>query len=143
MTRSNRMNTIVGLSENQKDAAARQLAQSKQLLDQSETQLADMKRCRVEYAAQLSTQSSQTRTAAELQGIRIFIQQLDVAIGQLEEQTQERTSVSELHQDQWLKLRNKTQALSDIKDRYASEEQKSRDQKEQFEMDELSQRKGD
>ncbi len=141
MRRSNRMSTIVGLSKNQKDAAAKQFAQSQQLLEQSETQLTDMQRCRQEYSDQLGTGPSHIRTASELKGIRIFIQQLDVAIQQLELQILERKATNERHQDQWLQLHNKTRALSNVKERYASDEQKTMDQKEQFEIDELSQRK--
>ena len=143
MTRSHRMDTIINLTNNQKDDAARQLAQSQQLLDQCETQLADMKRCRQEYAAQLHSKSSKSTTASQMQGIRTFIQQLDVAIQQLEQQLSERTTTSELKKDNWMQLRNKTRALSDIKTRYQKSEQQTIEHREQFEADELSQRKGE
>ncbi|MFK8069168.1 MAG: flagellar export protein FliJ [Gammaproteobacteria bacterium] len=141
MKRSNRMDTIIGLSKNQKDIAAKTFAQSQQLLEQSKAQLADMKRCRREYSDQLGTGPSHIRTASELKGIRIFIQQLDVAIQQLDQQVIERATTNAKHQDQWLKLHNKTRALGNIKERYANDEQKMMEQKEQFEIDELSQRK--
>ncbi len=142
MKRSNRMNTIISLTANQKETAAKQLAHSQELLEQSQTQLADMKRVREGYSVQLYSKTSDPRSVSEMQGIRIFIQQLDVAIQQLEQQLLERTNASQMHQDQWMKLRNKTQALSDIKVRYKKDEQKTVDQREQFESDELSQRKG-
>lgn len=142
MTRSNRMNTIINITANEKDTAAKQLAHSQELLEQSQTQLADMKRVREGYSSQLYSKTSDPRSVSEMQGIRTFIQQLDVAIQQLEQQLLERKNTSQMYQDQWMKLRNKTQALSDIKVRYKKDEQKTVDQREQFESDELSQRKG-
>ena len=142
MTRSGRMNTIIGLTNNEKDNAARKLAESQQLLEQSEKQLADMKRARIDYAAQLNGTSSIPKTASEMLGLRTFIQQLDVAIQQLELQFSERTMASEHQKNQWMKLHNKTNALTGIKNRYQQEEQQTIEHREQFEADELSQRKG-
>ncbi len=142
MTRSGRMNTIIGLTNNEKDNAARKLAESQQLLEQSEKQLADMKSARIDYAAQLNGTSSIPKTASEMLGLRTFIQQLDVAIQQLELQFSERTMASEHQKNQWMKLHNKTNALTGIKDRYQKEEQQTIEYREQFEADELSQRKG-
>ena len=142
MTRSSRMNTIIGLTNNEKDNAARKLAESQQLLDQSEKQLADMKRARIEYSAQLNGASSIPKTASAMLGLRTFIQQLDVAIQQLELQFSERTMASEHQKNQWMKLHNKTNALIGIKDRYQKEEQQTIEHREQFEADELSQHKG-
>lgn len=148
MTRSKRMKTIVNLADNQKDSAARQLGQSQQMLEKSQQQLVEMNRCRVEYAAQLevnnapasSRSSAGVRTASELQGIRVFMQQLDVAIKQLERQVLEYESVNQKQLDIWMKLRNKSRALTDIKIRYQKSEEKILEQREQFEIDELSQR---
>jgi len=136
------MTTIINLADNQKEEAARQLAQGQKLLEESETQLSDMKRCRRDYAAQLHAKSSVKKTASELQGIRRFIQQLDVAIQQLEQQLIEYTVASEQQKEHWMKLRNKTQALTEIKVRYQKSEQQTIEHREQFEVDELSQRKG-
>gem|GEM_PF-1581369 len=134
---------ILNLADNQKEEAARQLVQSQKLLEEPEKQLADMKRCRQEYAAQLHAKSSVRKNASELQGIRRFIQQLDVAIQQLVQQLLERTLASEQQKEHWMKLRHKTQALSEIKVRYQKSEQQIIEHREQFDVDELSQRKGD
>ena len=142
MTRSNRMKTIIGLTNNEKEDAARQLAESQQLLEQSVKQLADMKQARVDYAEQLSGTGQAPKTASGMLGLRTFIQQLDVAIQQLELQLNERTKASEHRKKLWTKLHNKTNALTGIKDRYHKEEQKVVEHREQFEADELSQRKG-
>ena len=142
MTRSGRMTTIINLTNSEKDNAARQLAQSQELLEQSEQQLADMKRARIDYAAQLNGTSSIPKTASEMLGLRTFIQQLDVAIQQLELQFSERSMASEHQKNQWMKLHNKTNALTGIKDRYQKEEQRTIEHREQFEADELSQHKG-
>ncbi len=142
MTRSHRMTTIIELSNNEKENAAIQLANSQQLLEQSEKQLADMKQARIEYSAQLNGSSSVPKTASQMLGLRTFIQQLDVAIQQLEQQFQEREIASEQQKNHWLKLNNKTNALNGIKDRYQKEEQQTIEHREQFEADELSQRKG-
>ncbi len=143
MTRSRRMKTIVNLTENQKQDAAQQLAHSQQLLNESETQLLDMKRSREDYARQLHSLSPDPRKASELQGIRVFIQQLDIAIQQLERQLLDRKSVYEIKKEHWMKLRNKSRVLIDIKSRYQKTEQNNTERREQFEVDELSQRKGD
>ncbi len=142
MKRSRRMNTILNLAENQKEDVARQLADSQALLAQCEGQLADMKQCREDYAALLSTRISDSRKASELQGIRTFIQHLDVAIHQLELQLIERRSACEYHKEQWLRLKDKTQVLGEIKERYQRDEKRLTEHREQFETDELSQRKG-
>lgn len=141
MTRSSRMTTIIGLAERQHEEAARQLIRSQQLLEQCETQLAEMKQCRIDYAAQLLANSGKVRTAAELQSLRVFIQQLDVAIQQLEHQFSERHEANQRMLDQWIKSRNKSNALTDIKIRYQKAEEKITEHREQFEADELSQRK--
>jgi len=143
MTRSGRMTTIIDLTNNEKDSAARQLAQSQQLVEQSEIQLTSMQQARSDYMAQLNGLNSLPKTASEMMGIRTFIQQLDVAIQQLEQQLSEREVASEQQKNYWMKLHNKTHALTGIKDRYQKSEQETIEHREQFETDELSQRKGD
>lgn len=142
MTRSSRMNTIISLSQNEKDDAAKQLAQAQEQLEQSQKQLTDMRQVREGYSKQLNNPSTAPRSVSEMQGVRTFIKQLDVAIQQLEMQLLERKNASQMHEKKWMQLHNKTKALTDIKTRYKKDELLTADQREQFDSDELSQHKG-
>lgn len=138
--RSARMQTIVGLASREEETAARQLADSQLALERVIQQRDDMFRARADYANQLLNQGG-ARTASEMQGMRVFIQQLDSAIEQLDAQLKIVEKQNQHCLQVWLKLRNKTQALDGIKDRYVQAERRELDNRDQFESDELSQRK--
>lgn len=139
-TRTSRMKTIVGLASREEDTAAKALADSQRFLEQVMTQRAEMHQCRAEYASQLLNKGS-VRNVAEMKSTRVFIQQLDKALQQLDDQLKHAEKRNQQCLQSWLKLRNKTQALSEIKGRYQADEVRELESREQFETDELSQRK--
>ena len=141
MARSKRLNSILRFAETDERHAAQSLAESGRAVQECQGKLEDMRRYRHEYAQRLQT--GDAMDAGEIQGVHRFLQQLDVAIGQLEAHSATLHHAKGTKLQQWLAMRNKAKAVKDIANKWRREEVRRADNKEQFELDDRAQRKRD
>jgi flagellar FliJ protein len=135
MTRSKRIESIVGLAQADEREAAARLSQSHREVSEVEKKLQELRLCRQAYARQWQAQGSTSMDAAQMQGLWVFIRRLDEAISHLEAQIQMKHKASERDKLRWLETRNKVRTLDDIASRHRRLEARALMLREQREMD--------
>ena len=135
MTRSKRIQSIVGLAQADERAAAAQLTKSHRAAREIEKKLQELKTCRQEYARQWQAQDGASLGASQMQSLWVFIRRLDEAIAHLETQLEIKLKIGELDQRRWLETRNRVRTLDDIADRHRKLEARAQMTREQREVD--------
>ncbi len=136
MTRSKRMEKLVKLAQTDEKQAADKLANSRRELDDSALKLEAMKAHREEYLEMLRTQGEQSMGAAQMCDFRRFLQNLDSAISQLEQQLRVKDRLNEQHKTEWFSNHSRVNALDDIRSKYNHAEVRYAEGKVQTELDE-------
>lgn len=130
--RSKRMLPILNLAERNEKNAALVLARSQQSLKECQNKLAMMREYRNEYANNFTAGIS---SASLLRDKHNFIQQIDQSIELLEKQISQHSVQHGLDQKEWLKTRQKSNALDKVVKQFRSSENKQQNQREQLEQD--------
>lgn len=140
MTRSDRMKSIARLAKVKERDAAEALARSNRELSQQERKLAELRSYREDYVRGLEAPEGGTLSAGEMRDIKAFIQCLDQAIAQLEQQRDQKELSNERDKDAWIGTRHRADALDAVVDKYRSAERKATDLEQDLEIDDLVQR---
>lgn len=137
MSRAKRMDPILRLARDDEDQAAHALSDSARALREGETKLQELREYRSDYARQMQSQGAFNGSA--LQGFQQFISNLDQAIAQLEEHVRQQRRANDQQLQRWVGTHNRAKAMTEIADKYRSEEQRAAEDKLQWELDDRSQ----
>lgn len=140
MKRSRRLQPVVKVAESREQQAARALGQSQQDLAQAEQRLAELEAYREEYIRRFHSEGATGMSAAQMGDYRQFLHKLARAIEQQGHVVGQAKKAVEAQRQHWFKSRGKVQMLDNVVSRYAADEQRESDRKEQHEQDERAQR---
>ncbi len=140
MTRSKRMQPIVGIAENREKEAARELGVYQQNLQEQELKLNNLIAYRDEYARQFEQHCGQGLDAVRAHDYRMFLQKLNDAIVQQRETVHNARVASEQKRQVWLGTRTHAQAIDKLQGRYQRAERQQDERRQQQESDECAQR---
>jgi len=138
MTKSERLQPIVRVSESKERQAARMLAVALKRCQEVEARLKELQTYREEYE-QLFQRTSRSGVGAEkLRDYRAFIAQLNQAIGYQEQKVSAAVAACGAARAAWLKTRTRCQALGKVVDGHRRDERRSEARREQKNSDELA-----
>jgi flagellar FliJ protein len=140
MKRSQRLQPVVKVAEGREQQAVRALGRSQQVLTEAEQRLAELITYREEYIRRFHSVGATGMSAVQMGDYRQFLHKLSLAIGQQEGVVAQAKKAVEEQRRHWFKTRGKVQMLDNVVSRYAADEQRAADRKEQHEQDEHAQR---
>lgn len=135
MKSTQRLKPILGIAIRQQEEKEAELARVLQVKRQAEQQLSALKNYRSEYHEALA--DGQSINISELINRQNFISQLDVAIAAQHEKTNNISTVTEHHEQDWKQARNRRDALENLIDKKLRVQRQKNDRAEQIEMDNL------
>jgi flagellar FliJ protein len=138
MTKSERLQPIVRVSESKERQAARMLAEALKRHQEVETRLKELLTYRGEYDQLFQRNSVSGVGAEKLRDYRAFIAQLNQAIGYQELKVSAAVAACEAARSAWLKTRTRCQALGKVVDGHRRDERRSEARREQKDSDELA-----
>ena len=140
MVPSKRFKPVQRVAESQEHKAAKAFGQSQRLMQDQEVRLEELKQYHKEYMQRFQETSKMGMSAVQLHEYRAFLAKLETAIKAQEQivlaSQQNRTN----HMENWQQKHMRSQVLDKVVARYASEDRKSSEAREQKETDEHSQR---
>lgn len=136
MSRSKRMRSVVDLAENKEQAAARQMAESRKLLQAQEAKLEELNGYRKSYTETLRAADGTETDAIRLGDYRAFLDRLGTAITQQADLVKQAQDDCEAKRQAWFVTRRRLKALTEVVKRYQSEEDRLAERREQAESDE-------
>ena len=139
MTRSQRIKTIVRLSENKERNAAREFAAAQKVLNEYKDRLSQLKHYREEYLEYLKP-SDRTQSIKVIRERQAFVLQIDEGIRMLTEQINVQETMNSQERDKWLKEKQQLDTMENIFERFAKAEKQLIELREQRQLDEHSQR---
>ena len=132
MKRSNRMKPVLNIASRNQETALTELAKKQKVLTECEEKLASMRSWRNDYSAQ----DGQTKiTASQLRDKQNFILQMDEAIAMLEKQLVDLNKQHKLSWQEWMKAKQKTEAIGIVIDNYKTSEHRYEMLKQEREID--------
>lgn len=137
MTRSQRMDSVVRVAENDEQQAARVFADGRRHLEQQQTRLAELISYRDEYAGRFQSFSAQGMGAVKLNEYRMFLQRLNQAIEQQRAAVERAQRDCEDKRQSWLSVHSRKRALGKVAERFRYEEHCEAERREQKELDEF------
>lgn len=138
MTRSQRIKTIVKLSENRERTAAREFAAAQKVLNDYKDRILQLQGYREEYLEYLKP-NGEILTAGKIQDRQAFILQIDEGIRLLSEQVRIQETMNSRERDKWLRQKQQLDTMENIYERFRNTERRIIELREQHHMDELSQ----
>jgi flagellar export protein FliJ len=139
MTRSQRIKTIVRLSEKKERTAAREFAAAQKILNDYKERLNQLQNYRQEYLVYLKP-GGQAQSIKLIRERQAFILQIDEGIRLLNEQIKIQETMNCHERDKWLKEKQQLDTMENIFERFHKTEQQIVVLREQNQMDEHSQR---
>ena len=139
MTRSQRIKTIVRLSENKERIAAREFAAAQKILNDYKDRLNQLQNYRQEYLVYLKP-GSQAQSIKVIRERQAFILQIDEGIRLLNEQIKIQENMNCQERDNWLKEKQQLDTMENIFERFSKAEKQIVAMREQHQLDEHSQR---
>lgn len=137
MTRSQRIKTIVRLSENRERTAAREFASAQKVLNDYKERLLQLQRYREEYLDYLKP-NGQKLTVKLMKERQAFILQIDEGIRMLSEQIRIQETMNSRERDNWLKQKQQLDTMGNIFERFRKAERSIIELREQHHLDEIS-----
>lgn len=134
--KSARLRPVEKLAEDKAKSATEAMVSARQSSDQHQAKLTELMRYRNEYLEQLQSKGRQGISAGELQQYQQFISQIDTAIAHQKEALRSARHELAQKQHQWRTKDSEKRAINNAVNRFRQQENRSRDQKEQQEMDE-------
>ena len=138
MTKSERLQPIVKVSESRGRHAARKLAEAMQRLQEIEGQLKELQRYRDEYEQVFQRDTRHGVGAERLRGYRTFMAQLNQAIGYQQQKVDQAARSCEAARGAWLQTRTRCQALDKVVDNHRRAEREDESRREQRDSDECA-----
>jgi flagellar export protein FliJ len=139
MTRSQRIKTIVRLSENKERTAAREFAVAQKTLNDYKERLNQLQNYRNEYLNYLKP-GGQRQSIKVIREHQAFILQIDEGLRLLTEQINIQEAMNYRERDKWLKEKQQLDTMENIFERFSKTERQVAALREQNQLDELSQR---
>ena len=139
MTRSQRIKTIVRLSENKERTAAREFAAAQKILNDYKARLSQLRSYREEYLGYLKP-NGQKQTIKSMREQQAFILQIDEGIRLLTEQIQMQEKMNNRERDKWLRQKQQLDTMVNIHERFRNAERQIVELREQRNLDDISQR---
>jgi len=143
MTKSERLQPIVRISESRERQAAEKLAAAMQRQQLAEARLAELEGYRNEYEKTFHGDARQGVGAEKLRDYRNFVAQLNLAIGQQGKKVSEAVAACEQARCVWLQTRTRTQSLDKVVENHHRVERQGKARREQQDSDERACRWGD
>ena len=131
--KNKRMDTVLWLAAQSERAAAERLLASRREVDDLSQKLAQLEAGRAGYLSRLA--SGTTMGVAQMRELRNFVNKLDIAIAQLQQQLAHKETLNDQHREQWQGQKRRQDALGNIADRYRREEERVAENKVQREID--------
>ncbi len=141
MTRSQRLNPVRRLAQDEADAAAKRYAEAKQRLEAQLGKLAQLENYRNDYAGQRSAIGGDGIDPFRLRDYNAFMARIDAAVSQQRQQVSETEASVEQARQHWMQLLSRARALDKVVTRYQDEERRDADRRDQRQLDELAQRR--
>ncbi|KDE39601.1 MAG: flagellar export protein FliJ [Nitrincola lacisaponensis] len=138
--RSKRLEVVLGLAQKQRDAADRYLAESRQRLQQAETQQVQLQNYMLEYQQQFTQAGQQGMTTDRLRQHQAFIGRLEQALRQQQETIRVARQQLEQVTQYWQSVYARFKGIEKLTEKVRQGEQLAQDKREQQQIDERSQR---
>lgn len=139
MVQSKRFKPVQRVAESRERKAARSFGQSQRLMHDQEARLEELRRYHEEYLQRFRESSQMGMSASQLQEYRAFLEKLEKAIEAQKKivlaSRQNRTSQME----NWQQKHMRSQVLDKVVSRYAQEDRKIQESREQHELDDRNQ----
>ncbi len=135
MSRAKRIDALIKLRQSEVGDIERRMLQCNLDLQAAQRQYQELTAAREEYSRRLQGREGTRISGSEVRILLVFLQRLDEALNQLNNQI---ITLRKAHQDcqqRWLMARNKTQAMHEIADRHRQQEHAGLMQREQRESD--------
>ena len=139
MTRSQRIKTIVRLSENRERTAAREFAAAQKILKDYKDRLSQLQNYREEYLGYMKP-DGQKQSIKSIRERQAFILQIDEGIRMLKEQIRIQERMNNHERDKWLSQKQQLDTMVNIFERFNCAERQILELREQHCLDEISQR---
>jgi len=137
-SRAKRFIPLVTLAKNKEQAAAIALGTCSQQVQQSRKQLDQLKQYRHEYTQQLMNDANQGMGAGLLKTYKNFIEGLDQAIKNQHVQVFESQKQYAQQKQRWMHQHQKKRVMEVTVEKFAADENRDKNRKEQNELDEHS-----
>ncbi len=138
MTRSERLQPVLSVAEEQDRAAALALARCRQRLQQQEARLAELQQYQADYARRFRQGAGDGLGAARLSDYRAFLDRLGEALRQQQALIESIRAECAGLERRWMAARMRLDALGKVSARYHRQELLERERREQAETDERS-----
>ena len=141
MARKFPMQSLLDLSQNHMDLAAKNLQALKVRWNDAEEKLKQLLAYRESYRERLRESGSGGTSAMALRDFQLFLAKLDTAIKLQQDEVARCQARWDAGQQEWLRQRGKLKAFDTLSQRHRRAEEKRENQIEQKEQDELSSKK--
>lgn len=138
--RSKRFRPIVQHAQRLEQDAAKALGQAQRGVTDAELRLKQLRDYRQEYAQRFTQQGAQGLSAEQLLDYRSFMEKLNVAIVQQQQNVVRAEQAMHQCRQYWFARRGRSKLLDNVLDRYVQAEVSQASKKEQREMDDRSTR---
>jgi len=138
MTKSKRLLPAAEVAENREKAMAKVFGQCQQQLFEVQKSLQELLGYREEYSKRFEMDSKLGMNANRLQDFRMFLHKLNQGIEQQLRVIQAATRERDKRKQEWLLTRTRKEAIGKVVERFAQEELRKENQKEQKDIDEIA-----
>ncbi len=138
MNRSRRLQPIVDLAGHEENQASRQMAATREKLEQQEKLLRDLEDYHAEYTSTKLMSHTGVADPVRLQDYRLFLDRLEHAIVRQHELIARLRADLDTDRDAWRQRRSHRKALDNVTGRYARAEAREMELREQQQTEEIS-----
>lgn len=136
MSRAKKLLPVVEMVRKATETELNKLGQTNALLQRDQNQLDDLMQYRAQYLTRFRQNEEAHMTAKQALELRGFLAQLDQAISAQQQQVNQSRQQVQYQQQNWLKARNKEQAIETLITKYQAEETLLQNRREQRDNDE-------
>jgi flagellar FliJ protein len=140
MVVSKRFKPVLRVAESRERKAAHQLGDSQRAALEQEAKLDELRRYHQEYLERFNSAARSGISVGQLREYQAFLAKLDLAIRQQESIVKKSLNVCSVRREEWQQKYIRTQALDKVVQRREADERRTRENREQKEADDRSQR---
>lgn len=140
MPRSNRLQPVHTVVEDNERRIARKFAQAEHRVAEARAKQGELERYHAEYASGFQQRASGGIGAAGLRDYQAFLARLNEAVKQQKAIVQRTEADRELVRQEWLRAAQRTKAVAHVMEKWLAEERRELERREQNETDERAQR---
>ena len=139
MKRSERLASIIRISDSEEQKAAREYAKSRQNLEQNQKKLTELQQYRDDFYKGINQGDVARNNASHLMGYQGFLSQVNNAIESQKKMIEKTENNTEIMRNHWLKKRMRKQSMERAKENISQTENKVQLRKEQKRIEEFIQ----